>query len=60
MPEQHGPLLDKGPSPHPVVLDRDITTSGIDALLSNLDSHKAAGPVKISARVLKECIVQLL
>ena len=35
--------------------DIDITTSGIDALLSNLYIHKAAiGPDGISATVLKE------
>ena len=52
--EQHGPLPDKGPSPHPVMPDIDITTSGIDALLSSLNIHKATGPDGISARVLKE------
>ena len=31
-----------------------ITTSGIDALLSNLNAHKAAGSDGIIARVLKE------
>ena len=31
-----------------------LTTSGIDALLSNLKIHKATGPDGISARVLKE------
>ena len=36
------------------MLDIDITTSGIDALLSNLKIHKATGPDEISARVLKE------
>ena len=34
--------------------DIDITTSGIDALLSNLKIYKATGPDGISARVLKE------
>ena len=34
--------------------DIDITTSSIDALLSNLNAHKAASPDGISARVLKE------
>ena len=52
--ERHGPFPNKGPSPHPVMLDIDITTSGIDALLSNLKIHKATGPDRISARVLKE------
>ena len=32
----------------------DITTSSIDAMLSNLNAHKAASPDRISARVLKE------
>ena len=36
------------------MLDIDITISGIDALLSNLNAHKAAGPDGISARILKE------
>ena len=57
---QHGPLPDKGPSPHPLMSDIDITTSGIHALLSNLNAHKAAGLDGISARVLKKCTVQLL
>ena len=34
--------------------DIDITTSSIDALLSNLNAYKAAGLDGISARVLKE------
>ena len=34
--------------------DVDITTRGMDALLSNLNAHKAAGPDGISARILKE------
>ena len=53
--EQHGPLQDKEPSisPYP---DIDITTStnSIDALLSNLNAHKAVGSDGIIARVLKE------
>ena len=49
--KQKGPLLDKGPSPHPVMHDITITTSGINALLSNLNIHKATGPGRISARV---------
>ena len=52
--EQHEPFPNKGPSFHPVMLDIDITTSGIDALLSNLKIHKATDPDGISARVLKE------
>ena len=36
------------------MLDIDITTSGIDALLSNLYIHKAIGPDGISATVIKE------
>ena len=34
--------------------DINITTSGIDALLSNFNAHKAAGPDGIIARVFKE------
>ena len=34
--------------------DIDITTSSIDALLSNLNAHKAAGLDGVIARVLKE------
>ena len=41
--EQHGPLPDKGPCPHPVMSDVDVPTSSIDALLSNLNAHKATG-----------------
>ena len=52
--ERHGPFPNKGPSPHPVMPDINVTTSGIDAFLSNLKIHKATGPDRISARVLKE------
>ena len=52
--KQHGPLPDKGPSAHPVTSDIDITTSGIDTLLLNLNANKAAGPHGTSARVFKE------
>ena len=39
--------------------DIDITTSGIDALLSNLNVHKTAGSNGISARVLKEMCISI-
>ena len=39
--------------------DIDITTSGIDALLSNLNVHKTAGSDGISARVLKEMCISI-
>ena len=45
---------DKGPSPHPVLPDLNITSEGIFSLLANLNVHKAAGPDYITARVLKE------
>ena len=47
-------IPDKGPSPHPVMEDINVTTSGIIKLLQNLDVHKASGPDEISTRLLKE------
>ena len=49
-----GYIPDKGPSPHPVMEDINVTTSGIIKLLQNLDAHKASGPDEISTRLLKK------
>ena len=46
-------MLDKGPSPHPQMENINITTPGI-TLLQNLNIHKAPGPDRISATLLKE------
>ena len=47
-------IPNEGPSPHLVMENIDVTTSGITSLLKNLDVHKASGPDDISARFLKE------
>ena len=43
-----------GASTHPTASDITITTHGIYCMLKKLKEHKAAGPDKITARVLKE------
>ena len=47
-------MPDKGPSPHLIMPDINITAAGILNLLQNLDVHKASGPDQVSSRILKE------
>jgi len=47
-------IPNKGPSPHPVMGNIDMTTASIISLLHNLNAHKASGPDEISRIFLKE------
>ena len=48
-------IPNEGPSPHLVMENIDVTTSGITMQSApNLDVHKASGPDDISTRFLKE------
>ena len=50
---------DLGPSPHPNMSDINITQNGVKLLLSKQKINKAAGPDKISARILREASDQI-
>jgi hypothetical protein len=52
-------IPDKGPSPHPQIPSINISETGINKLLANLNPHKAFGPDNINSRVLKELKDQL-
>ena len=43
----------------PRILPLVVTTRGVEKLLSHLKPHKAAGPDKISGRILKELAPEL-
>jgi len=47
-------------STHPSIEEITITEPGVFALLSQIDPHKAGGPDKIPARILKELAVPML
>ena len=47
-------IPDKGPSPHPQIPSINISETGINKLLVNLNPHKPCGPDNINSRVLKE------
>ena len=44
-----------GESETPSMPEIEVTVSGVEKLLKNLQAHKASGPDDIPARVLKEC-----
>ena len=46
-------LPDKGPSPHSTMPEISVTCQGIENLLNGLQTHKAAGPDAISAKILR-------
>ena len=52
-------IPDKGTSPYPPMPDINITTNGIEKLLTNLNASKASGPDLIPIRILKEAAPQI-
>ena len=52
-------IKDKGPSPHSDMNNIIVSACGVFKLLSNLKIHKATGPDKIPARLLKELAAEL-
>jgi len=52
-------MPDLGPSPYDSISIDDITVEGVANLLTNLQGHKAHGPDKIPARLLKETTVNI-
>ena len=51
--EKAGDILSKGSSPYPDKKDISIDSSGVRKLLDYLSPHKASGPDRLSARVLR-------
>ena len=46
-------IPDKGKSAHPEMAEITITKNGVKTATQKTDNHKATGPNKISARLLK-------
>ena len=52
-------IPDLGTSPHPDIPDPEIAVAGVRKLLDGLKVHKAAGPDRIPARILKEAAAEI-